>query len=155
MVTRFMGVVSGLATLWLGASLLIFGMLAFDDEVATALSSISPENRIVVRELEYRDGLIYQRVEPLLGGVIEADWSAGIYVAANEAFVCSDHGTWQYGIKKQAIGFTPSDWTGADCPPLQGGVEYIARAKWDYYCDRDEGADRCTTYAEIRFKAGE
>ena len=155
MVTRFMGVVGGLATLWLGASVVIFGLLTFDDELAVALSSISPENRIVVRDLEYRDGLIYQRVEPLLGGVIEADWSAGIYVAANEAFVCSSHGTWQYGIKAAPIGFTLSDWTGADCPPLQDGVEYIARAKWDYYCDRDEGADRCTTYAEIRFKADE
>ena len=155
MTHKLVGVINGLATLWLGASLIILGMLAFDDEVAAGLSLISPSNHLVVKELEYRDGLIYQHVEPLLGGVIEADWSAGIYRTSDQKLICNGHGAWDYGIKHEAIGFSLSDWTGGQCSGVEQGVEYTARAKWVYYCDNDDGPDQCVTQAEIKFVAGE
>lgn len=154
MTHKLIGVVNGLATLWLGASLFIFGMLAFDDEVAAGLSFISPSNHLVVRELDYRDGLIYQHVEPLFSGVIKAEWSAGIYRTSDQKLICNGHGVWDYGIKREAIGFEVSDWTGQECS-IENDIEYDARAKWVYYCDNESGADQCVTQAEIRFVAGD
>ncbi len=67
MTHKLVGVINGLATLWLGASLLIFGMLAFDDEVAAGRAFLFSHKPLSFKHLTppaERRGEIFGGVAP-------------------------------------------------------------------------------------------
>lgn len=135
--------------------LALFGAVLFfaDDRIQSFFEDVAdgPPNVIEVQALYYESGLIYQQVGPSRGGIIPANWSAALYQANDFRALCNGGGSWDYGVKYEPVGMTPSFWTNDDCPDLIDGQEYIARAKWWHYLDVENGEDRFTVTQEFRF----
>jgi hypothetical protein len=87
-----------------------------------------PARSLSVDVLDYKDGLIIQKIIPR-GGFIRGEWAAEIM--RGERQLCSGGGIAPYDGGAKV--FTPSEWTGGNCPPLQPGD--IARASWEYTGD--------------------
>jgi len=90
-----------------------------------------PTRSLSVEMLEYKDGMFHQQITPR-GGTIRGEWAAEI--VRGERQLCYGGCIAPYSGDEKV--FTPSEWTGGNCPPLQPGD--VARASWEYTGDNGE-----------------
>jgi len=86
---------------------------------------VEPERRLEIVTLDYRDGQIVQHIKPA-GEPIIADWAAEIIRDGHQ--LCSGAGAATY--EGNEVAFTPSKWTGDECPALIPGD--VIRGTWEY-----------------------
>lgn len=130
---------------------LAFLLIIFDDKVAQAVSGELPPPRLLVYELRYEDGLIYQHVSPEHRPILFGQWTAAINTADGTRSLCSGGGAAPYRQRTAPVAFTPSEWTEDDCRLIPGET-YTATAAWEWTTDDGE-IDR--TAASFDFVASE
>lgn len=81
---------------------------------------------LLVLEYSKDEGLIHQHVAPVNIKSVGARWASKI--SRDGHIICSGGGKSNYDGTAHV--FTPSEWTGDDCPELQAGD--IASASWTY-----------------------
>ena len=106
--------------------------------VLLALAFIDPgryledkPNRLVILDLRYDDGIVYQHVQPLLGYAMYARWDAQI--TRNGRRICSGFGTDEYERKPEALPLPIAAWVGDPDCILEPGEPHTASATWTYY----------------------
>jgi len=100
-------------------------IVAFDGLNRFNFSNADSADLLVVRDLYYEDGLIFQSVGSRGVNPIQAKWVASIY--QNGRWICGGGGDGTYNGR--ITGFTVDDWVGDVCD-LTPGVEYEGRASW-------------------------
>ena len=102
---------------------MVVGVGSFEVFDAVALPQ---ERRLILEHLSYENGLITQRHRVEGSAIIQATWAAEIVRGKQQLCSGGDRAPYEGGQKS----FTPSAWTGDDCPDLLPGD--IARASWEY-----------------------
>lgn len=95
-------------------------------EVADRLLSPPKPFGLHLVNLEYKSGYIYQYIQPINADAVPADWAAKF--VRGDRVLCSGGGRSNY--EGTSHKFTPSEWTGQDCPVMQPGD--IGSASWTY-----------------------
>jgi len=95
-------------------------------ELAETIISKPKPYGLQLQELSYVDGDIHQLVVPINAEAVPAVWASKI--SRGERILCYGGAKSNYDGVKHI--FTPSEWTGGDCPELQPGD--IASASWSY-----------------------
>jgi len=91
---------------------------------------VPPENRLILRQLEVRGGMIYQLVTPSEGEAIRGKWAAQIFDAAG-GIVCGGGGYAPYTAKLDPVAMSPDVWAGGSCALVEG-ASYRAVAAWEW-----------------------
>lgn len=134
---------------------ILFGMLAFHvfgfwtivktDEIQYIADGKLTEPRLVVHELGYKNGQIYQKVDPDHADAMQASWAAAIWlpgsgeeailndVEVNAKPICGGHGKSTYFRGDGKASFSPDYWTDDDCSGLIIGAVYEARVSWEWF----------------------
>ena len=117
------------------------------------VSSILPETKpIIVHDIFYADGLMYQdRTVTTDGGFFPAQWKAFIVDADTNKAVeeCSGEGFWPYEAGRINVDMTLARWTGDDRCTVEflrdlGGCFYpVASWYWGNDFTRAEGEEFC------------
>lgn len=91
------------------------------------------EPQLVVKSLQYlSDGNFHQIVEPSIGSVLEASWSAEIRSPGALEPICAGGDVAPYKPRAKPKVMSPDYWTGGDCSALEIGQEYLATAWWTW-----------------------
>ncbi len=77
-------------------------------------------------DLKFEGGHFYQDIQPAGADSIRAEWAADI--SRGPLRLCGGGGIGNYDGTPHR--FTPDDWTGDTCPPLQAGD--VASATWEW-----------------------
>lgn len=104
---------------------------------------------IVVHDLHYEDGLIYQDRTVTPDGdadVFYAFWAAKIVDGQTGEVVCSGDGAWPYAAGRRNIPIPLSEWVGEPCDLPPGQYRPIAAWSWGY--DSTDHAGRMFTIEE-------
>lgn len=107
-----------------GSTLLALGAISLIDVASPG----APRLHLSLERLDYADGIVTQQ----LSGDIEARWSANIsrLVDGGLVILCEGHGTEPGIYRGEITPYSPSEWTGGDCPPLESGD--VGEASWTY-----------------------
>lgn len=89
-----------------------------------------PGPSLVVYELFYADGRIWQRVGPINGDSLPATWAAAIYDAGEP--ICTGSGSWIYTPRDEPLPMTAAFWTGDAACTLIEGQPYRGRGVWSW-----------------------
>lgn len=111
------------------SSFFLWGLVVADDKIAAVVSGRDAPHTLVVRELYYRDGLFYQRVEPSGVGKIRGYWTTEIEIDGRQ--ICSGGGVAPYSVSTVPKSMTADQWTGGDCSAMRAGLTYTAMAIWE------------------------
>lgn len=94
------------------------------DVIQTYTATPAPR-QIQLVSLDYRDGKIGQDLIVSGAPEVPARWTALIRRPGRVGSVCDGSGNWNYPKRNKGDvkWFTPDEWTGGTCPPLQVGDE--------------------------------
>lgn len=95
-------------------------------EVADRLLSQPKPFGLHLVNLEYQSGFVKQNIQPINSEAVRAEWAAKF--TRSGRVLCAGGGASNYDGTVHE--FTPSEWTGQDCPVLQAGD--IGSASWTY-----------------------
>jgi len=104
------------------------------------------EHRLLLYQLDFRQGYIHQKIGPRSSPDINATWQSWIYQMGRP--VCSGSGSDFYEMKFEAVVFTPDEWTGSDCN-LVPGEFYNGVGHW---CWRGNEVNFLCIHGEFTFQ---
>ena len=94
--------------------------------------------RLLVRDLSFRDGMIYQDVGPAELPEIAGTWNAAIWSEAGR-LICHGSGSDLYEPKLKPLIFTPDQWTGDRCEMTRGAT-YRGEGLWRWWTAQGQQA---------------